>query len=382
MKGCDHSIRSTALGLSRAMLSEAAAPGHPPVHMSLSPARSFALLTLACGLACSAEPPRADFPGTSLLTRIEARLDRERAALKPMLAHYGLVFPVEQDELTAFMGQVRFHGSGLDLALGTDYALEPHGGGLLRLLFDYWRPDSRAPRLDDRYWFAANRRHLALGQLYAAGRGQVFLPVPGVATEATGGRLPDSPQLPRMFVRFGLPGGPVRTVESDAYKLLSLLIELEPDPSRSWLNRSGQQLSVELLMRHVRASYLASSASFVDPPDHSNLHLVELLVTFGSAGPARELAAIQRHFLTVELAQRAFDPRDAGFLLAHYVESLGQLLETSALDWSEDDKRRVRSWLVDLEERRFRDIAAEDLERLCHLAKGLRSVRARQAELQ
>jgi len=350
--------------------------------MSLSLPRSFAFLTLACGLACGADPPRADLPGTRLLARIEARLERERAALKPMLAHYGMVFPVAQDDLAAFMGQVRLHGSGLDLALGTDYALEPHGGGLLRLLFDYWRPDSRAPRLDDRYGFEVNRRPLALGQLYVAGRGQLFLPVPGVAPEASGGRLPDSPQLPRMFARFSLPGGPVRTVESDAYKLLSLLIELEPDPSRTWRNRTAQPLSVELLMRHVRAHYLASPASFVDPPDHSNLHLVELLVAFGSADPASDLPAIQRHFLTVELAQRAFDPGDAGFLLAHYVESLGQLLEASALDWSDDEKRRVRSWLVDLEENRFRDIAGEDLERLCHLAKGLRSVRARRAELE
>ena len=347
--------------------------------MSLAAERCFALLTLGCLFACGADASRADFPGTKLLARIEARLERERVALKPMLAHYGLVFPVQQDDLAAFMRQVRVHGNGPDLALGTAFAPEPHGGGLLRLLFDYWRPDARVPRLDDRYWFEANRSELALGQLYAAGHEQVFLPIPGVAPEASGGRLPESPQLPRMFVRFGLPGGPVRSVESDAYKFLSLLIQLEPDPSRSWLNRMGQPLSVELLMRHVRAHYLASPASFADPPDHSNLHLVELLVTLG---PASDLAAIQRHFLSVELAQQAFEPADAVSLLSHYVESLGHLLEADGLQWGDDEKRRVRGWLAELEESRFRDIAGVDLESLTHLAKGLRSIQARQAKLE
>jgi hypothetical protein len=349
--------------------------------MPLAATRVFSLLILACGLACGAEAPQPDFPGTRLLARIEARLESERMELKPMLAHYGLVFPVQSDDLAAFMRQVRFHGEGPDLALGTEFALEPHGGGLLRLLFDHWRPDSRAPRLDDRYWFEANRAHRSLGQLYAAARAQLFLPIPGVAPDATAGRLPGSPQLPRMLVHFGLPGGPVRSIESDAYKFLSLLIELEPDRSRSWLNRAGQPLSVELLMRHVREHYLASPASFVDPADHSSLHLVELLVAYGSAGPVRELAAVQQHFLGVELAQQSFDPEDAGYLLAHYVESLGHLLEASALSWRDDDKGRVRSWLGELEERRFRDVAAQDFERLCHLAKGLRTVREQQARL-
>lgn len=350
--------------------------------MSSTTVRLLGLLTLACGLACGANAPQADFPGMKLLARVEARLEREREALKPMLSHYGLVFPIAQDDLAAFMRQVRFHGEGPDLALGTDFALETHGGGLLRLLFDHWRPAGRPPRLDDRYGFEANRSPLALGQLYAAGRAQLFLPLPGVAPEAVGDRLPDSPQLPRMFVRFGLSGGPVRIVESDAYKLLSLLIELEPDPTRSWRNRTGQRLSVERLMRHVREHYLASAAKVAEPPDHSNLHLVELLVAFGSAGPARDLDAIQQHFLTVELAQQAFDAQDAGYLISHYVESLGHLLQAPALRWHDEDRRRVRIWLAELEESRFRDVDGEGLETLCHLAKGLRSVRVRQAELE
>ncbi len=348
--------------------------------MSLAPARSALLLALLSALACARETPREDFPGMRLLARVEARLAQEKAALKPLLAHYGLVFPVEPAELDAFMRQVRFHGEGPDLVLGTDYGPESHGGGLLRLLFDTWRPASRAPRLDDRYWFASNRRDLALGRLYAAGREQIFLPVPGRAPEATGAQLPASPQLPRMFFRFAVGNGPARLVEADAYKFVSLLIELEPARARAWLNRTGQPLSLDLLMRHVREHYLASRVNAAAPADHSNLHLVELLAAFGS-----DLAPVQQHLLTVELAQAAFDAKHERDLLAHYAESLGHLLEATGLRWSEDGKRRVRSWLEELEQSRFRDITERDpeaLEELSHLAKGLRSVRTHQAELE
>ncbi|MGH7289266.1 MAG: hypothetical protein ACREI8_14740 [Myxococcota bacterium] len=347
--------------------------------MPLTAARFVALLALASTLACAREAPPEDFPGMRLLARVEARLEQEKAALKPLLAHYGLVFPVEPADLNAFMRQVRFHGEGPDLVLGTDYGPESHGGGLLRLLFDYWRPDARTPRLDDQYWFEANRRDLALGRIYAAGREQIFLPVPGRAAEETGAELPRSPQLPRMLFRFSLPGGPARLVEADAYKFVSLLIELEPARTRSWLNRTAQPLSLDLLMRHVREHYLASGASAAEPPDHSNLHLVELLAAFGS-----DLGPVQQHFLTVELAQAAFDAEDERYLLAHYAESLGQLLGVPGLRWHDDGKLRVRSWLEELERSRFRDVAghANELEALCHLAKGLRSVRTHRAKLE
>jgi hypothetical protein len=349
--------------------------------MSPAPARRLAPLPLMLVLACGAEAPPPEPPGMRLLARVEARLEQERAALLPRLSHYALVFPVTQDELAAFLRQIRVHGAGSDLALGTEFALESHGGGLLRLLFDLWRPEGRVPRPGDRYPFQASAHPPSLGDLYAAGRGQLFLPVPGLAPEAAGERLPDAPQLPRMRVRFGLPGGPVRSVESDAYKLLSLLVERESDPARGWRNPSGQRLSLALLMRHVREHYLASGASFAEPPDHSNLHLVELLVAFASAHPAPALDAVKEHFLAVELAQEAFDPREGSYVLAHYVESLGRLLE-APLRFSEEEKRRVRAWLAELEERRFPDVTEEPLETLCHLARGLRAVSARRAVLE
>jgi hypothetical protein len=323
------------------------------------------LLALGLGLACRAEsPPRDDFPGMQLLARAEARLAHETAALQPLLDHYGLLFPVEPEALAAFMSHVRVHGDGPDLTLGTEFDPEAHGGGLLRMLFDQWRPEGRAPRLGDRYPFTGGA--LALERLYRAYQQQILLPGPEVP-----------PGLPRMRFRFGLPGGRVRDVERDAYKFLSVLIELEPDRSQTWSNRAGQTLSVERLMANVRGHYLATAAPASDPPDHSTLHQVELLVAYGV-----ELEPIQQHFLASDLAQRALAPADASFLLSHSAESLGHLLDAPALAWDADARRQVRRWLGALEQDHFRDVAAEDLESLCHLTVGLRVVRAHQAQLE
>lgn len=329
--------------------------------MPLATARRIALVAGLATLACAPEAPRDDFPGLRLLARAEARLAREKPALRQtLLDHYGLLFPVDPPELDAFMRHVRFHGEGPDLALGTEFGPESHGGGLLRMLFDLWRPGGRAPRLDDRYRFEGGGE-LELGRLYRAYRQQLVLPEVG---------------LPRMRFRFGLPGGPQRDVELDAYKLLSLLIELEPDPAATWTNRAGQTLDLERLLARVRAHYLASAAPASDPADHSQLHLVELLLAFG-----RELEPIQAHFLSADLAQDAFEPEDASFLLSHTAESLGRLLESPALDWSEAEGRRVTDWLAALERTRFLDVEREELESLCHLARGLRAVRAHHAKL-
>jgi hypothetical protein len=91
---------------------------------------------------------------------------------------------------------------------------------------------------------------------------------------------------------------------------------------------------------------------------------------------------VKQHFLAVELVQQDLAAEDAGYLLSHHVESLGRLLEASTLAWSDAEKRRVRGWLAELEQGRFRDVDGERLETLCHLARGLRSVRARRAVLE
>jgi hypothetical protein len=333
--------------------------------MRLPAAPGFALLAFLAALGCSRETPRHGLPGLGLLARSEARLARERAALHPMLDHYALLYPIEQDDLHAFMRRIRFHGEGADLSLGVDYAPESHGGGLLRMLFDLWRPGGRAPRLDDRYRFESNGGDLALERLYRAYQQQLVWP--GAQVE---------PRLPRMHFRFGLAGGPVRDVELDAYKFLGLLLALETDRARTWTNRAGQSLSVDALMRGVLAHYLASAAPRVDPADHSNLHLVELLVAWGV-----DLEAVQQHFLAEDLAPRALEPADASLLLSHTAESLGRLLEAPPLGWSDAARGQVTRWLAALEREHFRDVAAEDLESLCHLTVGLRAVRAHQAKL-
>ena len=328
--------------------------------MPLATARRIALVALIA-TACAPEAPRSDFPGMRLLARVEARLEREKPALREtLLDHYGLLFPVEPQELAAFMRHVRVHGDGADLALGTEFGPESHGGGLLRMLFDLWRPGGRAPRQGDRYRFEGSGE-LELGSLYRAYRQQIALPDAG---------------LPRVRFRFALPGGPPRDIDLDAYKLLSLLIELEPDPAKTWTNRSGQTLDVERLMARVRERYLASAAPSADPADHSELHLVELLVAFG-----RALAPVRAHFLESELAQEVFEPKDASFLVSHTAESLGRLLEAPGPDWSEADAQRATRWLAELERTRFLDVEREELESLCHLARGLRAVRAHQAKL-
>lgn len=309
-----------------------------------------------------------------LLARVEADLHRREEELRATPAHYGLVFPLSQPDLLAALRPVRFYGRGTDLVLGSDSALEPHGGGVLRLLLDHWRPDSRPATLEDRFWFEKNRQSLALGALYRAHRHQLFLPVEGVAPERIAGRLPRTPQLPRMRLPFTLPGQPTRFVEVDAYKTLGLLIELEPDPSRTWVNALGQELSVDLLMHHVRDHYLSTTDTPAEPADHSELHLVELLLAYrAGAADAPDVAQIQQRFLEVELARTEFEPADEPLLRAHYAESLGLLLEEPRLDWRPSDRERVRAWLGDLDER-FVDLDTVPVNRLSHLLRGLRGV--------
>ena len=330
------------------------------------------LVVWSAALACAPEAPHDDFPGMRLLAQVESRLEEHKAELKPMLEHYALVFPVSPADLEAFMRGVRVQGSGADLALGTEDGVEAHGGGYLRLLFDDWRPESRPPTLDDRYRFEVDRRYVELRRFYEAGRQQIFLPY---------ARPSQVPPLPRMLIRWQPKSGGAQLVDSDAFKFLSLLIELEPNPAQSWSNRQAQQLSVDQLMRRVRENYLTSPPSPAGPLDHSSLHLVQLLVAYGKQDPAYDFAAIREHLLGVELAQPDLDPKVAATLRAHHAESLGHLLAAPGLAWSEVDKERAKHWLRELEEQHFED-APEDVEPLSHLGRGLRLVRDHRAVLE
>jgi len=350
-----------------------------------NPLRRAPIASVLAGIVCAVSLARAtpgaaaDVPGLALADRVEARLTRDRAALKSSLSHYALVFPVEQADLLTFMEQVRvFPGADApgDLVLGTDYGLEPHGGGLLALLFDDWRPEGRAPRMSDRFPFARNHASLPLGALYASLRRQVFLPVAGGQADAGGGTLPRTPQLARIRLHVaGLPAS-----EVDAYHLLLLLAAQEPDLSRSWRNQRGQLLSADLLLEQARGHYLASRDTPAEPADHSNLHLVEVLLA-ASRRRGADPDEIKRHFLDVELRRVDFEPRDATLLLGHYAESLGLLLADPRTHFDPSERRQVREWLGWLESSWFREVGSVDPRHLAHLLRGLRLVREQRARL-
>jgi hypothetical protein len=336
-------------------------------------AGSLAVLALTPLLACDAPPrdlPKAEVAEPDLAARVESVLDREKARLAEDLGHYALVFPVEQDQLLAFLRRVRVFGSAGELVLGTAQGFEPHGGGLLALLLDLWRPEGRAARLDDRFAFEASGATLPLSAIYESHRSQIFLPVPGRASEQIRGAIPDAPQLARMLFR--VPGAPA--VEVDAYQFLGTLLEQEKDLAKTWTNSLGQRLSVGLLLEHARRHYLASRDGASEPKDHSDLHMVQLLLA-ASRRTGDDPEPIQRHFFEVELARRDFDPADAALLLGHYAESLGRLLADPRVSFSPEQNQQADEWLGWLEATQFRDLDAVPPRHLAHLLLGLRLVK-------
>lgn len=324
---------------------------------------------LAAGPGCAPDPP----PATPLRERVEARL----AALPTEvgnLDHWALVREISQEELGAFMARIVVWRAGPDLALGSVDGVELHGAGVLRMLTRLWRPGGRAPRLDDRYPFASPREPLALSTLLDAYRRQVFLPVPGVAPEALGGRLPEAPQLARVRLGGLGPGG---GRELDAYALLDLLVRYDEDPSVVWTNRLGQPLSTRRLLDQAWEHYLVPREPDAEAADHTYLHLVEVLLAWARREDvARDPEAIQRRLLGVELEREAFGAWDPTEALGHYAESLGLLVADPAVDWSEAERRQARAWLDGLEARGFDDLEAVPIQHLTHLLSGLRAVAA------
>ena len=328
----------------------------------------LAALMLTPAGAC--EPAPRDFPGRQLAERVESHLEREKARLAEDPAHYGLVFPVEQADLLAFLRQIRVFGDDHALVLGTAVGFESHGGGLLALLLDHWRPQGRAAELSDRFPFEKSGASIPLAAIYASHRSQIFLPVPGTPTGEIRGAIPDAPQLARLL--FQIPGGVA--VEADAYLFLGQLIAREADLSAAWTNALGQRLSTELLFEHARRYYLVSRDGAAEPADHSNLHLVELLLA-ASRRRGQDPEEIQQHFLGTELRRRVFDADDATLLLGHHAESLGRLLADPRVQWSPQETAQARDWLGWLEESQFRDLADVLPRRLTHLLLGLRLMR-------
>jgi len=334
-------------------------------------------VVLAIGILACVQPE--EFPATRLMERAEARVGRARDELKASLNHYQLVESVSQEDLLHFMAQVRvFAGAERpeDLVLGTAYGVEPHGGGLLALLLEAWRPEGRTARRSDRFPFEGNAVHPSLGALYDALAHEVFLPTPSQLAETTPGALPSDPVLPR--IRLHAAG--LAPVEVDAYAFLLLLAAHESDLSRPWQNRMGQRLSAALLLEHARRYYLANGDTPDEPADHSRLHLVEVLLR-ASRRLGKDPDELVRHFLRVELQRLEFEPRDATLLLGHHAESLGLLLADERTRFDPDDVRRIRAWLARLETSAFRDVGSVDVRHLAHLLRGLRLVSAHRNRL-
>jgi hypothetical protein len=307
-----------------------------------------------------------------LRTRLENHLDGRKEALKEGLAHYGSIFEVEPEDLQDLMKQVWFHRDGTELALGSAYGPETHGGGLLSLLLEHWRPDSRASRLDDEFWFDANRKGVRLEEIYRGHQRQIFLPVPGTVSGEIQGELPDSPQLPRMRSRYWTRS---EAGETDAYQFLALLTAREADPSATWSNGVHQELSLDLLMENTRDYYLGNRDTAGELADHSHLHLVEVLLAYGRRRDgAVDADAIKRRFLEIELARDGLRGDDGNEVLGHYVESLGVLVADPRVSWTSDEKQQVKRWLRRLERDRFHDLEPIRLQDLTHLLKGLRMI--------
>lgn len=259
---------------------------------------------------------------------------------------------------------------------------ERHGGAVLNFLFRHWRPEGREARAGDRFRF--RRREVALGRIYAGHRRQILLPTPNPSADLSFGTVPEADPLPIM--RFFSETDDVPVVERDAYSFLRLLVARENDFSEKWTNQVKQELSVDSLLQHTLRHYLRVRGSEAERDDHSNLHLVELLLAYhhrAATGPepAERLDpnALKRRFLTTELARSASETDQES--VSHYAESLGWLLADSHVSWNAAEASQVLRWLRQLEETRFRDLAAAEGTHLTHLLRGLRLVRSNRDRL-
>jgi hypothetical protein len=339
-------------------------------------------LIAALLLACREETPPPPVAGAELRTRAETRLLKERAELRKSIGHYGLVFDVEQEEIRRFLAQIWLRRDGSDIVMGGVHGVELHGGGVLGLIAEYWRPDSRRPRLSDRYPFSWSRSPVALEEIYQSHRNQIFLPVPGLTMDGIDGQLPASPQLPRMRFQHAAQGRP-EISEADSYTFLGMLLAYEPDRAATWTNRLNQRMSVDSLLRNAWDHYAVQRTAREEFDDHSYLHLVEVLLAFHRTRESqRDPNEIKQRFLSTELRRTEFGGYEASEALGHYVESLGLLLSGPDIAWSDDEKQQVRDWLEDLETNRLREVEGLPVRHLAHLVRGLRLVEENAARLQ
>jgi len=335
------------------------------------------VLTLGAGLAAcgEADPPEAAWgpPAARQAARAHEALAARAPELRADLSHRALLEPVPAAESERRLAHVGFERGAEGLWVGSGGRVEPHGGGVLDFLLRAWRPGGRPSRPDDAFPFANGP--LALGELYASHRRQVFLPE-------------DASRPPRM--RFVLPDGRggTRIVERDAFYLLGLLVAREADPSATWTNGVGQALSVDRLLGRVLAVDRAPPPPLDADLDHGRLHAVELLLAWRArrldAGRAEPFdpEALRDRLLAVDPCRApegdaSPEAREREVeCLAHRVESLGRLADEPAVRWSPEDAARVVRLLEALETGALRDPRSVDVAHLVHFALGLDRLRA------
>ena len=202
--------------------------------------------------------------------------------------------------------------------------------------------------------------------------------MPGFAAGDIDGRLPQVPELARMRFRFWSEPEPV---ETDAYRFLGLLLAHEADLSDAWTNHLGQVLSTRLLMQNARDYYLSGAGTAHELDDHSNLHLVELLLDYDRRLGGDDANVIKRRFLAVELERGEFGSEWCE-ILGHYVDSLGALVADPRVRWEPAEIEKVRRWLEQLDDERFHDLGPLELQPLSHLLRGLRRIADHRDQLQ
>jgi hypothetical protein len=337
---------------------------------------SLLLILLAVFPRCSAESSCDPLPGSNLRARIESRLGSEQGELSSSLGHRALIYPVAQTQLHRFMQQIHPRHDGPDIVMAAAGGIELHGGAVLELIASLWRPGGRPAALADAFPFASIDRVIPLRQIYDSMRMQLFLPIPGIATEEISGRLPTSPQLPKTRMLTASPRGLVAS-ELDAYNALKLLLRYEDDLHAPWTNRLGQQLTAASLLDDTWIHFLALRSAEEEFSDHGYLHLPEILLTYNrrlKGVERRDPNELKHRLLSVELKRDSHGGYDASEALGHYTESLGHLLSEPGVTWTATERGRVCTWIRAVETVHMSDIGSTPAQHLAHMLRGLRMI--------
>ncbi len=283
------------------------------------------------------------------------------------LKHAGLLKPVsksayleEVKALDVHAIQVGRHGYVPDD--------ERHGGAILEELTnasDGFIPDEKItfPVRDPRNFY----RELNPVQLTPKGMLETYkhcLKMPGSDFWLKAGMLPD------LDCNFSV----------DSYAYLSVLLREVPVEgwSRPWKTIHGEKLSIHAVMRGALEGYRnwdgSTDEGYVHI-SHSHLHAPALLLDYFEK-TGRDPNEIKALFLNRELSgdQREEHPDRYSFsIVAHYTESLGLLMDSGAMTWSDADRAVARDWIEYA--LTVYAVAKDQSAELSHMIRGLRLIR-------